>query len=140
METESAGRVENTALEKKEAYLTIKQRLIRINSYTGFDRDTGVISCHIDLKALINNLFWQCFDDELASKVTKLCVMSYFAACFATDAIVDDPVGSPPIKGTDAILQRGKEFMANFQTVGLYPDYVSVDNLNSKTAPTTRWS
>ncbi len=31
----------------------------------------------------INNLFWQCFDDELASKVTKLCVMSYFAGMSA---------------------------------------------------------
>ena len=54
-----------------------------------------------------------------------------WAACFATDATVDDPVGSPPIKGTDAIVERGKEFMANFQTVGLYPEYVSVDNLRA---------
>ncbi|MDJ0571497.1 MAG: nuclear transport factor 2 family protein [Pleurocapsa sp. MO_192.B19] len=54
-----------------------------------------------------------------------------WAACFASDATVDDPVGSPPIKGTDAILERGKEFMTNFQTVGLYPEYVSVDNLRA---------
>ena len=54
-----------------------------------------------------------------------------WAACFAPDATVDDPVGSPPIKGTDAILERGKEFLANFQTVGLYPEYVSVDNLRA---------
>lgn len=54
-----------------------------------------------------------------------------WAACFALDATVDDPVGSPPIKGTDAILERGKEFMANFKTVGLYPKYVSVDNFRA---------
>ena len=54
-----------------------------------------------------------------------------WAACFATDATVDDPVGSPPIKGTDAILERGQEFIANFQTVGLYPEYVSVDQLRA---------
>lgn len=54
-----------------------------------------------------------------------------WAACFALDATVDDPVGSPPIKGTDAILERGKEFMANFKTVGLYPEYVSVDNFRA---------
>ncbi len=54
-----------------------------------------------------------------------------WAACFTSDATVDDPVGSPLIKGTDAILERGKEFMANFQTVGLYPEYVSVDNLRA---------
>jgi steroid Delta-isomerase len=45
--------------------------------------------------------------------------------------LLDDPVGSPPIKGTDAILKRGKEFMANFQTVGLYPEYVSVHNFKA---------
>jgi steroid delta-isomerase len=54
-----------------------------------------------------------------------------WAACFATDATVDDPVSSPPIKGTDTILERGKKFMANFQTVGLHPEYVSVDNLRA---------
>ncbi|VEP17598.1 conserved hypothetical protein [Hyella patelloides LEGE 07179] len=54
-----------------------------------------------------------------------------WAACFATDATVDDPVGSPLIKGTDAILERGKEFMANFKTVGLYPEYVSIDNFRA---------
>jgi steroid Delta-isomerase len=56
---------------------------------------------------------------------------STWASCFATDATVDDPVGNPPIQGTDAILERGKEFMANFETVGLYPEYVSVDNLRA---------
>lgn len=54
-----------------------------------------------------------------------------WSACFADDATVDDPVGSQAIKGTDAILERGKEFMANFETVGLYPEFVSVDNLRA---------
>ena len=73
---------------------------------------------------------------------TKSLVQQYFqatqsnnastwAACFASDATVDDPVGSAPIKGTDAILERGKEFMASFETVGLYPEFVSVDNLRA---------
>ncbi len=73
---------------------------------------------------------------------TKSLVQQYFqatqsssaatwAACFADDATVDDPVGSQVIKGTDAILERGKEFMANFETVGLYPEFVSVDNLRA---------
>ena len=73
---------------------------------------------------------------------TKTLVQQYFqatqsnnastwAACFASDATVDDPVGSQAIKGTDAILGRGKEFMANFETVGLYPEFVSVDNLRA---------
>jgi steroid Delta-isomerase len=56
---------------------------------------------------------------------------SIWASCFAFNATVDDPVGSPPIQGTNAILERGKEFMANFETVGLYPEYVSVDNLRA---------
>jgi steroid Delta-isomerase len=56
---------------------------------------------------------------------------SLWASCFAPDATVEDPVGSPPIKGTDAILKLGEEFTANFETVGLYPDYVSVDNLRA---------
>ncbi|MEM7712620.1 MAG: nuclear transport factor 2 family protein [Cyanobacteria bacterium P01_A01_bin.68] len=73
---------------------------------------------------------------------TKSLVEQYFqatqsnnaatwAACFASDATVDDPVGSAPIKGIDAILERGKEFMASFETVGLYPEFVSVDNLRA---------
>ncbi|NJK57831.1 MAG: SnoaL-like domain-containing protein [Pleurocapsa sp. SU_5_0] len=56
---------------------------------------------------------------------------SVWANCFAADATVEDPVGSPPVKGTDAILKLGEEFMANFQTVGLYPEYISVDNLRA---------
>ena len=73
---------------------------------------------------------------------TKTLVEQYFqatqsnnaatwAGCFASDATVDDPVGSQPIKGTDAILERGKEFMASFETIGLYPEFVSVDNLRA---------
>jgi len=73
---------------------------------------------------------------------TKSLIEQYFQAtqsnnaatwtgCFANDAIVDDPVGSQVIKGTDAILERGKEFMASFETVGLYPEFVSVDNLRA---------
>ena len=64
-------------------------------------------------------------------KATQSSDAATWTACFATDATVDDPVGSPVIRGTDAILKRGKEFMANFQTVGLYPEYVSVDNLRA---------
>ncbi|MDJ0592042.1 MAG: nuclear transport factor 2 family protein [Pleurocapsa sp. MO_226.B13] len=64
-------------------------------------------------------------------KATQSSDAATWAACFATDATVDDPVGSPVIQGTDAILKRGQEFMANFQTVGLYPEYVSVDNLRA---------
>jgi steroid Delta-isomerase len=56
---------------------------------------------------------------------------STWASCFATDATVEDPVGSPPAKGTDAILKLGEEFIANFETVGLYPEYISVDNLRA---------
>ena len=48
-----------------------------------------------------------------------------WAACFASNATIDDPVGSAPIKGTDAILQRGQEFMEGFKSVGLYAEYIS---------------
>ena len=64
-------------------------------------------------------------------KVTQSSNAATWAACFADDATVDDPVGSPPIKGRDAILQRGEEFMANFKTVGLFPEYVCVDNFRA---------
>ena len=68
---------------------------------------------------------------ELYFQATQSNDAATWAACFASDVTVDDPVGSTPIKGTDAILERGKEFMANFRTVGLYPEYVSVDNLRA---------
>jgi steroid Delta-isomerase len=76
---------------------------------------------NIDITKLVNLYF----------EATQSNNASTWASCFATDATVDDPVGSPPIQGTDAILERGKEFMANFETVGLYPEYVSVDNLRA---------
>lgn len=68
---------------------------------------------------------------ELYFKATQSNDATTWAACFAPNATVDDPVGSPIIQGTNAILERGKEFMANFQTVGLHPEYVSVDNLRA---------
>jgi steroid Delta-isomerase len=76
---------------------------------------------NINTTALVNRYF----------EATQSNNASIWAACFATDATVDDPVGSPEIQGTDAILERGKEFMANFETVGLYSEYVSVDNLRA---------
>lgn len=76
---------------------------------------------NIDTTKLVNLYF----------EATQSNNASTWASCFATDATVDDPVGSPSIQGTDAILERGKEFMTNFETVGLYPEYVSVDNLRA---------
>ena len=64
-------------------------------------------------------------------KATQSNDAETWAGCFAIDATVDDPVGSPPIQGKDAILERGNEFMANFETVGLYPEYVSVDKIRA---------
>lgn len=75
----------------------------------------------IDTNTLVDRYFQATQSDNPAT----------WAACFATNATVDDPVGSTPIKGTDAILERGKEFIANFQTVGLYPEYVSIDNFRA---------
>lgn len=76
---------------------------------------------NIDTVTLVNHYF----------EATQSNNASIWTACFASNAIVDDPVGSTPIQGTDAILERGKEFMTNFETVGLYPEYVSVDNLRA---------
>lgn len=64
-------------------------------------------------------------------KATQSNDAATWAACFASDATVDDPVGSTAIKGTDNIIKRGEEFMANFKTVGLYPEYISVDKLRA---------
>ncbi|MEM8780100.1 MAG: nuclear transport factor 2 family protein [Cyanobacteria bacterium P01_G01_bin.49] len=68
---------------------------------------------------------------DLYFQATQSNDAATWAACFATNATVDDPVGSSPIKGKDAILERGKEFMANFQMVGLHPEYISVDSLRA---------
>jgi steroid Delta-isomerase len=76
---------------------------------------------NIDITKLVNLYF----------EATQSNNASIWASCFAPNATVDDPVGSTPIQGTDAILERGKEFMTNFETVGLSPEYVSVDNLRA---------
>jgi steroid Delta-isomerase len=76
---------------------------------------------NIDTAMLVNRYF----------EGTQSNNASTWASCFASNATVDDPVGSPVVKGTDVILERGKEFMANFETVGLYPEYISVDNLRA---------
>jgi steroid Delta-isomerase len=76
---------------------------------------------NIDITKLVNLYF----------EATQSNNTSIWASCFAPNATADDPVGSPPIQGTDAILERGKESMTKFETVGLYSEYVSVDNLRA---------
>lgn len=47
-----------------------------------------------------------------------------WASCFAEDAIVEDPVGQPAIKGKTQMLASGKNFLASYQTVGLTETFV----------------
>ena len=43
-----------------------------------------------------------------------------WASCFSANAVVEDPVGTTPIKNLEAILQLGETFVSAFETVGLH--------------------
>ncbi len=49
-----------------------------------------------------------------------------WASRFASNAIVEDPVGTTPINNSKDILELGKAFMSGFETVGLHEEFVHV--------------
>ena len=49
-----------------------------------------------------------------------------WASAFASDAIVHDPVGSPPLTTPETILAQGEGFVTAFTQVGLTEVYVQV--------------
>lgn len=49
-----------------------------------------------------------------------------WANCFAEDAVVEDPVGQPPLRSPKAIRAQGVQFIEAFQEVGLYADMIHV--------------
>jgi steroid delta-isomerase len=40
--------------------------------------------------------------------------------------VVEDPVGTPPLRSSDAILAQGENFVNAFDTVGLYESFIHV--------------
>ncbi|NSX53894.1 nuclear transport factor 2 family protein [Parasulfitobacter algicola] len=49
-----------------------------------------------------------------------------WASAFATDAVLDDPVGFPVKNTPEAILAQGEGFVGAFQEIGLYESFVHV--------------
>lgn len=49
-----------------------------------------------------------------------------WASRFASNAIVEDPVGTTPINNSEEILELGKTFISGFETVGLYEEFIHV--------------
>ena len=49
-----------------------------------------------------------------------------WAAAFAPDAVLDDPVGSPIKNTPEAILAQGEAFVGAFETIGLHEEFVHV--------------
>ena len=50
-----------------------------------------------------------------------------WAATFADDAVVEDPVGTPPLTTPEAIRAQGEGFVAAFESIGLYESFVHVN-------------
>ena len=70
-------------------------------------------------------------------ELVRKSVVQYFAATrsnnarqwasrFSPNTYVEDPVGTKPLNDSEAILEFGKKFLASFETVGLYEEFVHV--------------
>ncbi len=57
---------------------------------------------------------------------TRSMDANQWAAAFAPEAILDDPVGFPVKDTPEAILSQGKGFVGAFQDIGLYESFVHV--------------
>lgn len=57
---------------------------------------------------------------------TRSMDAAQWAAAFAPDAVLDDPVGFPVKNTPDAILAQGEGFVSAFQEIGLYESFVHV--------------
>lgn len=73
----------------------------------------------------------------LSNAEAEAAVMAYFQATqsgdakqwaerFAEGAVLEDPVGEPVLRGREAILRRGEQFIEAFEQVGLYPEFIQV--------------
>jgi steroid Delta-isomerase len=76
--------------------------------------------------------------EVLTSEQVRAAVAHYFegtrsmnaaqwASAFAPSAIVEDPVGQPPLTTPQAILSQGEGFIAAFSHVGLQEIFVEVN-------------
>lgn len=74
---------------------------------------------------------------KISSESVRKFVAQYFEATrsndaqkwasrFASNAIVEDPVGTTPINSSNDILELGKAFISAFENVGLYEEFVHV--------------
>jgi steroid Delta-isomerase len=57
---------------------------------------------------------------------TRSMDAAQWASAFATDAVLDDPVGFPVKNSPEAILAQGQGFVSAFSEVGLYESFVHV--------------
>ncbi|MEM9982088.1 MAG: nuclear transport factor 2 family protein [Bacteroidota bacterium] len=84
---------------------------------------------------------------EIAQETVKGWVSDYFKATqsgdantwantFADNVYLNDPYGSEIPNNREDIIATGETFMASFESVGLYPDFVYVNGLNA----TVKWT
>lgn len=59
---------------------------------------------------------------------TRSMNAAQWAAAFASTAIVEDPVGQPPLTTPQAILAQGEAFVTAFSQVGLQEIFVEVNS------------
>lgn len=57
---------------------------------------------------------------------TRSMDAAQWASAFASDAVLDDPVGAPVKDTPEAILAQGEGFVSTFSEVGLYESFVHV--------------
>lgn len=69
---------------------------------------------------LVRNFVAQYFEATRSNDAQK------WAERFASNAMVEDPVGTTPIHSSSEILELGKAFMSGFETVGLHEEFVHV--------------
>ena len=81
-------------------------------------------------------------DMELKDKQVKQWVENYFSATrsgkpklwvstFAKNAVVEDPVGRPPLTSSKQILQHGEGIVKAFSSTGLYESFIHINGLEA---------
>ncbi|MEM9188488.1 MAG: nuclear transport factor 2 family protein, partial [Myxococcota bacterium] len=50
-----------------------------------------------------------------------------WAARFAEDALVEDPFGTEPVRGSEALKARGEAFLSSYASIGLHEEFVAIN-------------
>ncbi|MEO0828208.1 MAG: nuclear transport factor 2 family protein [Cyanobacteria bacterium J06639_14] len=104
---------------------------LHVVSVNGFIQD-GVAEVHLPPQSEAGH------PQPLSPDQVRAAVAHYFegtrsgdatrwASAFATNAVVEDPIGQPALTNAQAILAQGEAFLSAFSSVGLHEKFVEVN-------------